>query len=274
MPAVVITGGSDGIGLALAKAFNSHEHAIVLIARDQETLSGARNTLGQPYRSPVFTLSLDIREPAAVRAITEFLTANDLYADILINSAGTATTGDFAVAEPDRLTTQVDLNVTALTRLCRAFLPAMLTRGRGGIINVSSVGGFVPGPYQAAYYASKAYVISLTRALAHETRGQGVRIATLAPGPVNTEFHARADGAKSLYRRILPALSAEQVAASAKRGYDWGHTIIVPGIFSTLMALAVRIVPGMITIPIVAILLNPSLLKPSRAILDARPDHS
>ena len=101
-----------------------------------------------------------------------------------------------AKQDPLLLSNLTELNVTALTRLTRTFLPDMLVRGRGGIINVASLGGFTPGPYQAAYYASKAYVIALTRALAHENRGMGVRFAVVAPGPVNTKFHAKMDAGK------------------------------------------------------------------------------
>ena len=150
-----------------------------------------------------------------------------------------------------------DLNVTALTRLTRAFLPDMLVRGHGGIINIASLGGFLPGPYQAAYYATKAHVISLTRAIAWENRGRGVRITTVVPGPVNTAFHARAHGETSLYRRILPGVSPEKVARATRRGYALGLGIIVPGVFPTLLSLAVRILPGALTIPAMAFLLNP-----------------
>ena len=258
-PAIVITGGSDGIGLAIAQAFASPDLAAVLIARDPAKLAAARNTLNAAGHRNVFVLSLDITIANAADQLNDFLSVNRLYADFLINSAGIGTTGDFAKEPADKLTATTELNVTALTRLCRAFLPGMLVRGRGGIINVSSLGGFAPGPYQAAYYASKAYVISLTRALAHENRGQGVRFATLASGPVNTEFHARANGESALYRHILPAMSAEQIARSTKRGYNLGRSLIVPGLFGNIIALALRVLPAMLTTPIVAILLKPRI---------------
>lgn len=258
-PAIVITGGSDGIGLALAQEFASPDFATVLIARTPEKLETARNILNASSHNNIFTLPLDITIATAADQISAFLGTHGLYADILINSAGIGTTGEFASEPAEKLTATTELNVTALTTLCRAFLPGMLVRGRGGIINVSSLGGFAPGPYQAAYYASKAYVISLTRALAHENRGQGVRFATLASGPVNTEFHARANGESALYRHILPAMSAQAIARSTKRGYSLGRSLIVPGIFGNLIALALRILPAMLTTPIVAILLKPRM---------------
>lgn len=258
-PAVVITGGSDGIGLALAKAFASPDRTIVLIARESDRLDKACAELHDNGNRDVLPLVLDISNETAVTEIAEFLADADLYADILINSAGIGTTGDFAAEPPENLRRLADLNVTALTRLCRAFLPDMLTRGHGGIVNIASLGGFVPGPYQAAYYASKAYVISLTRALAHETRGQGIRVACVVPGPVNTKFHERANGQNSLYRLILPALSPDQVARSTFRGYRLGMGIITPGLFNNITGLALRLLPTMLTTPILAILLKPRI---------------
>lgn len=256
-PAIVITGGSDGIGLALAKSFARPECTVILVARDQQRLDAALDELRTAGHSNIETLAQDVTAPDAIGNIKAFLAGRDYFADILINSAGMGTTGAFVEEAEERLTALTDLNVTALSRLTRALLPDMLVRGRGGIVNVASLGGFAPGPYQAAYYASKAYVLSLTRALASETRGQGVRIAAIAPGPVNTEFHARADAETSLYRRVLPAMSPEQIAASARRGYDFGHELIIPGIFNNLMGLIMRVLPSVLVTPIVGVLLKP-----------------
>lgn len=258
-PAVVITGGSDGIGQALAMAFATPDTTLVLVARNAAKLDAAQHSISSEVKATgaVLTLAQDITIEAAPTNIREFLNRHDLYADLLINSAGIGTTGPMIVEPVGKTAAIAELNVTALTRMCSAFLPDMVTRGQGGIINVASLGGFAPGPYQAAYYASKAYVISLTRALAYENRGQGVRIATLAPGPVNTDFHERANGDTALYRYILPAMSPEAVAASTTRGYAFGQTVIIPGLFSNLTALAMRILPAMLTMPIIAILLKP-----------------
>ncbi len=278
-PAVVVTGGSDGIGIALAAAFAAPECTTVLIARDRSKLGQAQTQLMSTGQSDVLTLAQDITDLAAPANIQTFLSQHDLYADVLINSAGVGTTGDFVDEPAENHTALTELNVTALTALCREFLPDMLTRGRGGILNVASLGGFVPGPYQAAYYASKAYVISLSRALSHETRGQGVRIACLAPGPVNTAFHARARGDTALYRHILPAKDPGQIARSARRGYELGLGVIIPGLFNNVLGLAVRLLPDVLTMPVIAILLKPrpaisrSLTSSSPATPDARPNN-
>lgn len=256
-PALLITGGSDGIGRAIALALSGPERTTVLIARNSERLAKTAADVTEKTGAQCLILALDARQPDAPERIRSLLESRSLYADILVNSAGVGTTGDFENTNPDDLTTTTDLNVTALTRLTRTFLPDMLVRGQGGVINIASLGGFVPGPYQAAYYASKAHVISLTRALAWENRGRGVRITTVAPGPVNTEFHARADAETSLYRRILPAVSPETVARWTGLGYALGLGIIVPGILPNLLALTVRILPGFLTIPVIAILLKP-----------------
>ncbi len=150
----------------------------------------------------------------------------------------------------------LDLNVDALTRLMRHALPAMLARGEGGIINVASLGGLVPGPNQAAYYASKAYVVSLTRAVATENAGRGVRLMALAPGPVDTGFH-RAMGAElSFYRQLMIALSPEQTARAAYRGYVLGLHLVVPGITAKLLQIALWIIPHALLLPIIGWLLR------------------
>ena len=139
----------------------------------------------------------------------------------------------------------------------RHFLPGMRARGRGGVLNLASLGGYVPGPYQAAYYASKAYVISLSEAVAAETAGEGVRISALAPGPVNTDFHRKMRSDTSFYRYLVPPTSADAVAAAGYHGFAFGWRVIVPGVLNPILALAMRLLPHRIVIPIVGWLLKP-----------------
>jgi short-subunit dehydrogenase len=256
-PALIITGGSDGIGRAIALEMSAPERTTILIARDPDRLAMAAADVTAKTGAPCLTLPLNVRGSDAPDRIRALVESHDLFADILVNSAGVGTTGEFQHNDLEDLTTITDLNVTALTRLTRAFLPDMLVRGRGGIINLGSLGGFVPGPYQAAYYASKAHVISLTRALAWENRGRGVRITTVTPGPVNTEFHARADAETSLYRHVMPGVSPETVARWTRWGYAVGLGIIVPGILPNILGLSLRILPGALTIPAMSLLLKP-----------------
>jgi short-subunit dehydrogenase len=153
--------------------------------------------------------------------------------------------------------------VLALTRLMRHFLPGMRVRGRGGILNLASLGGYVPGPYQAVYYASKAYVLALSEAVAAETAGEGVRVSALAPGPVSTDFHRRMGSERSFYRYLVPPASPDRVAAAAYRGFALGWRVIIPGTLNPALALALRILPHRIGTGIVGWLLKPRWQEPS-----------
>lgn len=258
-PAVVITGGSEGIGLALAERAVAEERTVLLVARTAETLAAARAAVEAEAKGAgrVLTLALDVTVADAPDLIAEALRRHGLYADIVVNNAGIGLGGEFVGNAPDAIDRLIALNVAALTRLTRYFLPDMCVRGRGGIINISSLGGYGPGPFQAAYYASKAYVTSLTRAIAHETRGLGVRVVTVAPGPVETLFHARMRAGTAFYRYFIPGQSPDAVARAAWRGYRWGQRIVLPGLVAPVLALAMKVSPAILAVPIIAILLRP-----------------
>ena len=196
-PMVVVTGGSEGIGFELARRFAAAGSDVLLVARSAEVLEQAAAQIRAECKVNAVTLAADLTAPGTVAAIEEALASQGAYADVLVNNAGIGLSGPFHTHAPDAVLRLLDLNVRALTQLTHHFLPGMRTRGRGGILNVASLGGYAPGPNQGAYYASKAYVLSLTEAIAAETAGEGVRVCALAPGPVNTRFHARmgAEGA-------------------------------------------------------------------------------
>ena len=173
-PAAVVTGGSSGIGLAIAQEFHRQGETVVLVARDEERLAAARSSFEPSERIHIISLDITILDaPALLDAALRDL---NLSLDVLVNSAGTGLAGLFdthSSVEIDRL---IGLNVSALTRLTRHAFPSMKARGRGGVINIASLGGYIPGPNQAAYYASKAYVCSLTEALASELAGTGADV--------------------------------------------------------------------------------------------------
>ena len=255
--AVVVTGGSEGIGRAIARRFAKRGRTVVLVARRADKLTTAAAAITSEFGVKAFPLALDLMAPDAPQTLEAELSTRGLYADILVNNAGLGLGGEFVEQRSEEIGALIDLNVRSLSLLTRHFLPAMCVRGEGGVLNVASLGGYAPGPYQAAYYASKAYVISLTEAVAWESRGLGARIAVLAPGPVQTEFHKRMGADDALYRWLIPAPSPELTAISAVSGFMWGRTVITPGPLAFVAAWAMRLTPHPILIPIVAWLLKP-----------------
>lgn len=256
-PAVVITGASEGIGLALAHRFAEAGHRVVLVARREAVLQQAAEAVRQAHGGEPLALAVDVNAVDAADRIESALAAQGLHVEILINNAGFGLSGAFDDMPLADIEALLSCNIAALTRLSRHFLPQMLERTSGGLINVGSLAGLAPGPFQAAYYASKAYVISLTRGIAFETRGRGVRVAVVTPGPVETRFHARMHAETSYYRALVPSPTPELVAAATYRGYVWHRRMIVPGLATKLVSIVLRVVPNFLVVPALAWLLYP-----------------
>jgi uncharacterized protein len=255
-PAVVITGGASGIGLALARRFLEAGHETVIVGRTASKLEAAAEHLKSGTGSSVTTIICDVSQSDALDKIAAGLNGAGLYLDVLVNNAGMGLAGPFLSHSQADLSRLIAVNIETVTRLTRAVLPDMLARQRGGVLNVASLGADVPGPNQAAYYASKSYVVSLTEAIASEYSGQGVRISALLPGPVNTAFHEDMGAEQSLYRLVLPSMAAESVARSAYRGFMLGNRVIVPGVSNIFFYLALKVLPHAITVPFVYWLLR------------------
>jgi short-subunit dehydrogenase len=251
LPVCIITGGSEGIGRHLANEFARGGYRLLLIARNAANLENAASELRKDYAADVFTVAADLAASNCLDGIQEALDRHALYADILVNNAAIGIGGPFSEQEPARIAELCRLNIEALTMLTRAFLPSMLRRARGGILNVASLGGLIPGPYQAAYYASKAYVISLTEALAYENAGRGVRICVAAPGPVATRFHERMGAANAFYLHLQSVMPPEKAARIIYSGFMGRGTIVVPGIVPSFNAFAVRYIPHVILVPFI-----------------------
>ncbi len=256
-PVTVVTGGSEGIGLAIARRFAARGQSLVLVARRVEPLEAAAQMLKMRHGVEVTTLALDVTVPKALDALDAHLAEIGAHVEILVNNAAVGYSGEFAGIDAEHLDRLVQLNVAVPGRLMRHVLPGMRQRGSGGILNVASLGGYVPGPYQAAYYASKAYLISLSEAVAAEVQASGVRVTVVAPGPVNTLFHRKMYAENAFYRRLLPGASPDSVAGWAARGFELGVRVVVPGILTFLAFAALRIVPHRLLVPIMAALLHP-----------------
>jgi uncharacterized protein len=257
-PAVVVTGASEGIGLALAQSYARGGAALVLVARNGIHLEEAAASIVRANPSAhIASLALDLNHPDMPPQLDAALAANGLYADILINNAGVGLAGQFSSHAPEAIDALLALNIVALTRLCRHVLPGQLIRGRGGIINIASLGGYIPGPNQAVYYASKAYVLSLSEALASETSGYGVHVMAVAPGVVDTGFHEKMGTRQAWYRYLMPAHSPAHIALWTRLAFKFGVRVLVPGPLEFVCAGALRLAPHRLMVPLVALLLRP-----------------
>jgi hypothetical protein len=255
-PVCLITGGTEGIGRELANEFAARGHGLLLVARNEAALAEVCDELRRDYNATVYAAAADLTKSDYLVRIRDVLNRESLYIDILVNNAGFGLGGPFAEQDPARIEELCRLNIEALTMLTRSFLPDMLTRARGGVLNVASLGGFLPGPYQAAYYASKAYVISLTEALAHENAGRGVRICVAAPGPVATKFHERMGAAKSFYLKLMWPMNPARAARIIHSGFAGRRTIIVPGFLASLNSFGARHMPHAVMTPVIGWILK------------------
>jgi short-subunit dehydrogenase len=237
----MVTGASSGIGEAFAEALAKDRYDLVVIARRGERLAEVAKRLTDRYDTDVEVFPADLTEDAGLHSVESRL-ASDRELTLLVNSAGFGTIGPFIDLDPDRLEQEIRLNVVALTRLTRAALPAMIRRGEGAIVNVSSLAGLYPGPYGATYGATKAYVNSLSEALQEEVRGTGVQIQLLCPGFTRTEFQEVA-GAETSRIPGFAWMSAEEVVKESLDGLRSRTSVVVPGRMNRGAALATGLVP-------------------------------
>ena len=238
----LITGGSSGIGFELAKCFAQDGYHLVLVARNQEALLYAAGQLREAFNVPVTVIANDLSRPGAPEALIAELRQRELQVDGLINNAGFGVYGLFAQCDQAAQLEMLHVNMVSLTHLTRLLLPRMLECRAGKILNVASTAAFQPGPLMAVYYASKAYVLSFSEALANELRGTGVSVTALCPGPTPTGFQRRSGMQSSrLMRGHL--LDAAAVARIGYRGLLRGRTVVIPGVRNRLLALLVRLLP-------------------------------
>ena len=224
----LVTGASSGIGAALLPFFAADGWDLVLVARRRDRLDAQRVALAA-RASAVRTLCADLAAPGGVDAVVEELAADGVVVDAVVNNAGYGLHGAFARHDPDRVDEMLRLNVVALTRLTRRLLPPMIERGFGRVLNVASTAAFQPGPLMAAYYASKAYVLSFSEALHEELRGTGATSTCLCPGFTRTEFAAVAGIVAPTKLATFHQMDAVDVARAGYRGMQRGARLVVPG---------------------------------------------
>jgi short-subunit dehydrogenase len=215
----------------------------VLVARNAPRLAQVASELQRQFGITVRTFALDLTEPASPQSLFEQLQSGGIDIGILVNNAGYGRFGEFAEVPLEESLGQIQLNITGLTELTKLFLGPMLERRSGKIMNVASTAGFQPGPLMAVYYATKAYVISFSEALANELDGKGVTVTCLCPGATETGFAGRAGNDESrLFKKLRP-MDAKTVARAGYRGLLKGKTLVIPGFRNWLVAESIRVSP-------------------------------
>ncbi len=238
----LITGASSGIGLELARRFAANGFDLVLVARRKDKLDELAQLLATNHAIKAHVIEADLAQVEASREIYDKVKALGTTIDILVNNAGFGARGPFAEIPLERELEMIAVNIVALTHLTRLFLPEMLARRRGRILNVASTAAFQPGPLMAVYYATKSYVLSLSEALHEETTGTGVTDTCLCPGPTTSEFAQTADMEKVMLFK-LGAMTASDVADIGTKAALSGKRLAVAGLRNQILAFSTRLTP-------------------------------
>lgn len=242
-PVALVTGASGGIGLELARVLAREGHDLVLVARSLAELERIGNELEQQYGVNSYAIQADLADPAAPARLFHDIGGRGIAVETLVNNAGFGLAGRFDQGDERRELEMVQVNIAALTHLTRLFLPEMVQRGHGRVMNVASTAAFQPGPLMAVYYATKAYVLSFTQALAEELRDSGVTLTTLCPGPTHTGFAAVAGMQGTRLFNSPLTMSATSVAEYGYRAMMRGDRVAIPGLINRLGAFATRFAP-------------------------------
>ena len=251
MPSALVTGGSSGIGLAIARMLHEEGFSLTLAARKVERLEAAAAELRSLGAPEVRVVVADLATREGALHLLDDIAANSITISTLVNNAGFGLTGSFLGQDEAELLEMVELNVTTLTLLTRRLVPAMVAAGSGAVLNLSSVAGFQPGPFMAVYYATKAYVLSFTEALHSELASRGIKVTVLCPGPVPTEFAARAGISDRSMAPSLLTKSADDVAEAGYRGLMEGRRTVVPGFINNLVIALIRFLPRQLLLRVV-----------------------
>jgi uncharacterized protein len=239
----LITGASAGIGRELAKLFARDHYNLILVARDGSRLAQFADELQRRFEVSARSFPLDLTAASAPQFLFDQVARENIFVDVLVNNAGYGKLGAFAEVPLEESLGQIQLNITALTHLTKLFIGPMLEQKSGKILNVASTAGFQPGPLMAVYYATKAYVISFSEALANELKRIGVTVTCLCPGVTDTEFQKRAGTEQTpLFRQMRP-MDAKTVARDGYRGLMKGKPLVISGFRNWLLAESLRVSP-------------------------------
>jgi len=247
MATALITGASSGIGLELARFHASKGGDLVLVARNKSKLDEIKTELEKKYNISVYTIGKDLSVAKSAQEVHDQTTKQNIQIDYLINNAGFGDFGMFAESDLDKQLQMISVNITALTALTHLYLPGMIKKGSGKILNVASTAAFQPGPTMAVYYATKAYVLHFSEAIANELKGSGVTVTALCPGATESGFQSAADMQESKLVKGKKLPSAKEVALYGYKAMMNNRTVAIHGIMNYLMANSVRFAPrGMI----------------------------
>lgn len=245
----LVTGASSGLGADFAQILAEAGCHLILTARRIDRLESLRNDLTR-HGVDVRIHAADLADPGGLQSLIDFAQHGGKPVEILINNAGFGLRGAFATLDPAPQAAMLDLNIKAPMLLARTFLPPMLARGQGWVLNVASTAAFQPGPYMAVYYASKAFILSLSEALYEETRGRSVVVTALCPGATHTEFaDAAAMTDSALFRYAV--MKSRPVAEAGLRGLALGRRMVIPGLHNKIGALGGAIMPRPLTFAVV-----------------------
>jgi uncharacterized protein len=247
---VLITGASSGIGWELALLFAEADFHVIAVARNEVKLKELQSIVREKHRTDLDCIVKDLVQPDAVDELILELNQRSLTIDYLVNNAGFGLYGAFVKTDPKVEMDMITLNITVLTYLTKQLLPQMIANRKGGVLNVASTASFQPGPLMSVYYATKAYVLSISEALANETGSTGVTVTALCPGPTATGFEERANLKTSkLFQKEV--MDVKTVARQGFYGFLKGKTVVIPGWKNRLLAFSTRFVPRVLVTKIV-----------------------
>jgi uncharacterized protein len=241
-PLALVTGASSGIGAEIAQVLAQRGHDLVLVARTESALASVAAEV-KKHGASATVVSADLAAPHAGHQLSADLRARGLHIDVLVNNAGFADFGPFHTADADKIDRMISLNIATLTELMRDLVPDMVQRKTGRVLNVASTAAFMPGPLMATYYATKAYVLSISEATHEELKGTGVTVTALCPGPTASGFQAAAAMEDSKLVRGRKIMSAHTVAQQGVKALLAGKPVVVTGFKNKIQALSPRVMP-------------------------------